>query len=190
MGTQPVASLANLPPGPLRAQIVLAVTRDNEHPGLTELITRLALLGPFHLIAGSEWLPDQDSLRRAVRRHTAAVDEALGHPNLGRPATCLQLRDQLEQASLQDYPVLVLDFLHYFYDPNVDVSLRKRVLEQCCMALSRLSQSRPVLVLVRHLPMEEYEQFFPSIASIAREIFEAGQNSPPPASQPALFERG
>ncbi len=180
-------SLASLPPVPLSPRVLVVVTRDRDHEGLTNLITRLALRGPFHLIAGGEWLPDQGSLRRSVRRHTVNVHETLDHLILGRPSTCLQLREQLAQADMQEHLILILDFLHYFYDPDVDLSLRQRILEQCCCSVKHLSRSKPVIVLVQQLPVEEYEHFFPVLTSVADEILEEETVSAETISQPSLF---
>jgi hypothetical protein len=187
MNTQPVTSLANLPPVPLLPRVFVVVTSGRQIEGLTELITRLALHGPFHLIAGGEWLPDQDSLRRSVRRHTVAVERALDHPILGRPATCLQLRDQLLCADSPNDLLLILDFLHHFHNPDIDLSLRQRVLEDCCCKIRLLSQTIPVIILVQKLDVEEYQQFFPALASIADEILEAEEANAPDAVQGLLF---
>lgn len=154
----------------------------------TVLITRLALHGSFFLIAGGEWLPDQDSMHRAVRRHTKAVEETLKHVILARPSTCFQLRDQLKQARFQPRPVLILDVLHHFYDPDIDLSLRQRLLEDCCQSLVNLSRSRLVVVLVERLPVEEYERFIPILASVADETLEVEIENPRPEElQPSLF---
>ena len=180
-------SLARTPSLSLSNRVLLAVIKEHDDKAITEFITRLALGGSFHLISCGHWLPDQDSLRRSVRRYTVAVNEILNHPNLGRPATCLQLRDQLEQAELQPYPILVLNFLHHFFDPDVDVSLRRRVLDQCCQQVKHLSSSKPVVILIQELPTEEYQQFFPLLNSIADEVIEAVAESVARISQPLLF---
>jgi hypothetical protein len=168
-------------------QVFLGVLREKEYEALTELIVRLALRGPFHLISCGGWLPDQDGIRRAVRRYTTAVDEILDHPILGRPATCLQLWDQLIMADSQDHPIFILNFLHHFYDPDVDLSLRQRTLEQCCQQVQRLARSRSVYVLVQHLPTEDYQRFLPFVASIADEILEVQEKSQSQALQYSLF---
>jgi hypothetical protein len=155
---------------------------------LTELITRLALHGSFFLIAGGEWLPDQDSLRRAVRRHTTRVEETLARISLARPSTCLQLRAQLEDVRSQSRVILILDFFHHFYDPDIDLSLRQRVLQECCRSLRNLSRSQPVFVIVERLPVEEYDRFFPLLDSIAGEILEVEiENLQPEERQSPLF---
>lgn len=181
------ASLARISSLSFANRLLLAVIKERDDKAITELITRLALGGSFHLISCGHWLPDQDSQKRSIRRHTVAVDEALDHPILGRPATCLQLLDQLEQAGLQPYPILVLNFLHHFFDPDVDFPLRRRVLDQCCQEAKHLSSSKPVVILIQELPTEEYRQFFPLLNSIADEVMESAPESAARTSQPLLF---
>ena len=172
MKTQTALSLANLSLSPIPPRVTLGILKRREHEALTELIAQLALRGSFHLIAGSEWLPDQDSLRRSVRRYTTEVNEILEHPILGRPSTYLQMLDQLTSANSQKYPMVVLDFLHFFYDPDIDFSQRQRVLKQCCQIIRHLAQSKSVFVLIQYLPIEEYQLFLPVLTSIADEILE------------------
>ena len=168
-------------------RLLLIVLANKEHESVTELIAALALRGAFDLIAAGEWLPDQSRLRRALRRHTVAVKETLDHPILARPFTCFQLRDQLEGAGSQNRLMLILDFLHHFYNPDLDLSLRQRVLEQCRQHLGRLSRSKRVIVLVQHLSVDEYQQFFPMIASVADEILEAENDTSSQALQDSAF---
>ncbi len=187
MKTQSGISLANLPRLPLSPQVSVGVIRGKQYKELTELIARFALRGYFHFIVGGEWLPDQDSLRRAIRRYTTAVEETLGHPILGRPSTCLQLRDQLAMADAQNRPIFILDFLHHFFDPDVDLSLRKRVLEGCCQSTQNLARAKSVFILVPCTSTEEYRQFFPRLASIADEILEIEELPQPASLQYSLF---
>ncbi len=190
MSTQTVLSLANVPPVPLSSRVLLVVLRDTDRDALTELIARLALRGPFHLIPGSEWLPDQDRLKRSVRRYTTAVHDTLDHPIVGRPSTCLQMLEQLTSADSQPHPILVLDFLHYFYDPDVDLSLRQRTLERCCQSVQQLARSKPVVVLAQQVAVEEYQLFFPLVSSIADEILEIGEDPASPTSQLSFLGAG
>ena len=142
---------------------------------------------PFYLIAAGEWLPEHDELRYAVFRYTVAFDEVLNNLTLSRPFTCLQLLDLLTEADRQNKPILILDFLHLFYDADVDLSLRDSTLEQCCQYAKRLSFSTPIVVLVPDLNIADYRRFFPFIASIADEIVEANQQPAVEASQGLLF---
>jgi hypothetical protein len=187
MNPQPAISLANRPIRLLPHRVILAVVQGHASRGMTELIARLALRGPFHLISSGHWLPDQDSLRRAVRRYTLRVNETLDHLILGRPATCLQLRDQLIQAELQPHPVFALNFLNHFFDPDVELSLRQQVLGQCCQLVKHLSAGRSVVVLVEDLPTQEYQEFLPRLASIADEVLRPAGESEGEASQLSLL---
>ena len=87
-----------------------------------------------------------------------------------RPMTCLQLLDLLMEADLHNRPTLILNFLYHFYNTDVELSLRERILEQCCQYTKRLALSNPVVILVPRLSTNEYRRFFPLLASIADEI--------------------
>lgn len=167
--------------------LLLVETASKEREVVTQLIIQLALHGPFNLIAGDEWLPDRDTLYRSVRRYTLAVEETLDRPNLMRPMTCLQLLDLLMEADMQNRPTLILDFLHHFYNADVELSLRDRVLEQCCQYTKRLAFSNSVVVLVPRLSTNEYRRFFPLLASIANEIIPVKESPVTEAVQDLLF---
>ena len=167
--------------------LLLVETASKEREVVTELIIQLALHGPFNLITGDEWLPDRDTLYRSVRRYTLAVEETLDHPHLMRPMTCLQLLDLLMEADMQNKPTLILDFLHHFYNADVELSLRDRVLEQCCQYTKRLAFSNSVVVLVPRLSTNEYRRFFPLLASIANEIIPVKESPETEAIQNLLF---
>ena len=162
-------------------------TVGKESEVITELITQLALRGSFNLIAGDEWVPDRDTLYRSVRRYTLAVEEVLDNPSLMRPMTCLQLLDLLMDADMQNKPTLILDFLYHFYNADVELSLRDRILEQCCQYTKRLALSNSVVVLVPRLSTNEYRRFFPLLASIADEIIPVKENPTSEAVQDLLF---
>lgn len=168
-------------------RLLLVKTPDRAHEAITELIVQWALRGPLYLIAAGEWLPDHDELRYAVFRYTAAFDEVLNNLTLSRPFTCLQLLDLLIEADQQNKPTLLLDFLHLFYDADVDLLLRESTVEQCCQHTKRLSFSNPVVVLVPDLNIEDYRRFFPFVVSVADEIIEAKKQPPAEASQGLLF---
>jgi hypothetical protein len=187
MGSVASSLLSYLPSLSRNGKLTVGILHEKYHEELTEFIALLALRGPYHLIVGGEWLPDQDHLRRAVRRHTTAVAEVLERLILGRPSTCLQLRDQLEKAEIQPHPVFVLNFFHHFFDPDVDLTLRIRVLEDCCKSLQILAISKPILVLVRALPVDEYQDFLSSLTSIANEIIEIEEKTTTEAVQHTLF---
>ncbi len=168
-------------------RLLLVKTPDRAHEAITELIVRWTLRGPFYLITAGEWFPEHDELRYAVFRYTVAFDEVLNNLTLSRPFTCLQLLDLLIEGDKQNKPILILDFLHLFFDADVDLSLRESTLEQCCQQAKRLSSFNPIVVLIPDLNIEDYRRFFPFIASVADEIVEANQRPAAEASQGLLF---
>jgi hypothetical protein len=165
-------------------------TDGKEHEMITELIVQLALRGPYNLIAVDEWLPDRDTLYRSVRRYTLRIDETLNRPKIKRPMTCLQLLDLLVAPDIQCRPTLILNFLHHFYNADVKLSLRDRILGQCCRYTRHLSLCHPVVVLVPRRSTEEYNRFFPVLAAVADEIVPIADCVVRGASQNTFFGGG
>ena len=162
-------------------------TDGKEHEAVTKLIVQLALRGSYNLIAVDEWLPDRDTLYRSVRKYTLKIEETLDNPKLKRPMTCLQLLDLLMEADMENRPTLILNFLHHFYNADVELSLRDRILGQCCQYTKRLSLCNPVVVLVPRLFTEEFNRFFPVLAAVADEIIPVAECTAIEASQSSLF---
>ena len=168
--------------------LLLVETIGKERDRITNLVVQLALRGPFNLIAGDEWLPDRDTLMRLVRRYTLNIEETLDNPRLRRPMTCLQLLDLLMEAHKGNRPTLITNFLHHFHNGDVELSLRDRVLEQCCQYTKRLSLSNSVFVLVPRLNTEDYKRFFPVLASIANEMIPVEEELEREDMQGLLFQ--
>ncbi|HEY9711099.1 MAG TPA: hypothetical protein V6D48_23025 [Oculatellaceae cyanobacterium] len=166
-------------------QIVETLGKEREM--LAKQIVQLALRGAYNLIAVDEWLPDRDTLYREVRRYTLKIEETLDNPNIKRPMTCLQLLDLLMEADMQNRPTLILNFLHHFYNADVQLTLRDRILEKCCQYTKRLSLCNPVVVLVPRLSSEEYRRFFPVLAALADEIIPVVERVEIKSSQGSLF---
>jgi hypothetical protein len=162
-------------------------TLGKEREMLTKQIVQLALRGAYNLIAVDEWLPDRDTLYREVRRYTLKIEETLDNPSIKRPMTCLQLLDLLMEADMQNRPTLISNFLHHFYNVDVELSLRDRVLEKCCQYTKRLSLCNPVVILVPRLSSEEYKRFFPVLAALADEIIPVEERVEIKSSQGSLF---
>ncbi len=182
-------TLPRLLPQSLSAQtprLLLVQTEGRLSEGITELFAALALRGPFYAIAGGEWLPTY-ALVRSLRRKTVAMHEILGRIRLARPFTCYQVLDLLTDIRPERDPVLILDFLHHFHNPDLPLDVRRRVLEQCCQRLERLSLARPLLVFVQALDSDEYRSFFPLVQRLADQVLQSAEPEPMAALQPALF---
>lgn len=153
-------------------QLLVVQTPDKAHQEIIELITQWVLRASFYLIAAGDWIPDHDDLRYSVFRYTNAINETLDNMSLVRARTCFQLLDLLKAANGQNKPVLILDFLHHFYNADVELFTRDEILEQCCQYIKQLSMSNPVVVLVPNLKTEDYRRFFPILAVVSDEISE------------------
>ena len=169
MNTLPQPASNSLQLAGQSTRLRLIETAGRQGAGITELFATLALRGSFYAIAGGEWIPTY-ALVQTVRRKTPDVQHVLGRVRLARPFTCYQVLDLLEDIRPERDPVLVLDFLHHFYNPDIQNSVRRRVLERCCKHLQRLALMRPLIVFVERLQTEEYRQFFPLAAAVADEV--------------------
>jgi len=74
------------------------------------------------------------------------------------------------EADKEKKSVLILDPLHHFYNADIKLPVRDRILGQCCELIKRLSSSNYVAVLVPKLDTEEYKRFFPALAAVADEV--------------------
>jgi hypothetical protein len=168
------------------ARLRLIETAGRQSQGVTELFAALALRGSFYAIAGGEWLPTY-TLVQSVRYRTTEVQQALGRVQLARPFTCYQMLDLLKDIRPERDPILVLDFLHHFINPDIQPPVRRRVLEQCCRYLQRLALLRPLIVLVERVQTEEYRQLFPLVAATADEILQMDEMPAAEDVQLSLF---
>ena len=146
--------------------LALILTVGKARAEITELIAELVLRGPLFIVAASEWLPAYE-LARVLRKRTIKVREILDHLYAARASTCYRLVDSLGNLPSNGEPILVLDFLHTFYDTNVPLDIRLRKLRECCRELKRLAFYRPVILMTQVLSIEDYEKFIPALCSIA-----------------------
>jgi hypothetical protein len=166
-------------------RFLLVATLGMEREKITEVIGQLALRGPVTILAGSDWLPG-DRLARSLRRSTVEVSRVLERASLARAFTCYQLANLLGGVKPDGAPLLVLDFLHTFYSPDIPLPVRIKTLKQCCQHLQRLSRSKPVAVMLRQQPVEDYRFFYPFLAVMADEILLPAQRTAD-ATQAGLF---
>lgn len=186
MNTLPDLLSALLQPERHHAHLRVIETAGKQREGITELFATLALRGSFYAIAGGEWMPTY-ALVRSVRRRTPNVKQVLARIRLARPFTCYQVLDLLENIQPDPEPVIVLDLLHHFYNPDIAPAIRQRVLEQCSKQLQRLALSKPTIVTIQQVPDKEYARFFPLIASTADEVLQAAGFTGAVAEQPLLL---
>ena len=168
-------------------QLLLLETNGRERENIIELITQWVLRGSFFLIVAGDWFVDHDDVRYSVFRYTNAFDEILDCLRLVRARTCFQLLDLLVEADKENKSVLILDPLHHFYNADVELSVRDRILEKCCQLTKRLSLSNYIALLVPKVDIEDHKRFFPLLAAVADEIIPVAESSEIVASQGLLF---
>ena len=154
---------------PYRPQLV--ITDRHEQQKIVELIAASALRGSLYIIAGSEWLPSY-RVAHSIRRSTVEFERVLNNVRLARAFTCYQLLDLIAAAPTDGVPVLVLDFLHTFFSPDIPLPVRLRTLRECCHHLRGLSHHQPVTVFALREPIKDYEILYPIIAASAGEVLQ------------------
>lgn len=178
--------LSKLPIEQTRSRgLALLLTADKAHVRITEFIAAQILSGPLFVISGDEWLPAFE-LTRLLRKKTLNVRETLQRLYTVRSSTCYRLLDSLANIPLDGEPILVLEFLHTFYDSDIPLRVRLFKLRECCRQLRRLSIYRPVTVMTQELRTEDYEKFIPALYSITDRIFTLDPEQEQ-IKQPALF---
>ncbi len=178
--------LLNLPTDITRQRsLILLLTTDKARTGITELIAALILSSPLFVIAASEWLPAFE-LTRILRKRTLEIRLTLNRLYSVRASTSYRLLDSLANIPSNGEPILVLDFLHTFYDPDVLLLVRLRTLRECCRQLRRLALYRPVIAITQQMPVDDYEKFSPALRSVADKILTL-EPELEQVKQPALF---
>jgi hypothetical protein len=168
-------------------QLLIQETLGREREKVVKLITQWVLRGSFFVIAAGDWFVDHDDVRYSVFRYTNNFDNILDRLRLVRARTCFQLLDLLKEADNENQPVLILDPLHHFYNADVELATRGRVLEQCSHYIKRLSLSNPVALLIPKLDIEDHRRFFPLLAAIADEIIPVEYKTETEVLQGLLF---
>lgn len=145
--------------------LALLLTQDRARQSKTELIANLILKSPLFVVSGDEWLPSF-VLPRMIREQTTEIKTVTNHLYTVRASTCYRLYDSLANIPSKGEPILVMDFLHTFYDTDIPLRTRLFRLRECCRELKRLAFYRPVMVMTQEGEGEDYEKFLPALASI------------------------
>jgi len=138
----------NIIPNPLPCGLRLVIARHAAQPRMLELAARLAALGSLRVLDGGNQF-NPLPVARTLRSLTLQLESALAGIRISRAFTCYQALALLEQETLPNRPVLVLDLLSTFYDESVPLPEARRLLGFCLKHLRRLSASAPVVVSAR-----------------------------------------
>lgn len=129
---------------PRQLHLVIAPHRAQRQM-MTLLTARLALTGSVRLLDAGNCF-DGYGLARQLRQQTSYWQQALERVSVARAFTCYQVETLLTEAVADPSPVLVLNLLDTFYDENVKLAERMRLLEVSLAELRRLCRQASVAV--------------------------------------------
>jgi len=129
---------------PRQLHLVIAPHRAQRQM-MTILTARLALTGRVRLLDAGNCF-DGYGLARQLRQQTSYWQQALERVSVARAFTCYQVETLLTDSVSDFSPVLVLNLLDTFYDENVKLNERLRLLEVSLAELRRLCRAASVAV--------------------------------------------
>ena len=129
---------------PRQLHLVLA-SHHAQRQMMTLLTARLALTGRVRLVDAGNCF-DGYGLARQLRQDTSFWQKALERVSVARAFTCYQVETLLTESVADAAPVLVLNLLDTFYDENVKLAERLRLLEISLSELRRLCRAASVAV--------------------------------------------
>jgi hypothetical protein len=112
---------------------------------MTILTARLALTGRVRLLDAGNCF-DGYGLARQLRQQTSYWQPALERVSVARAFTCYQVETLLSESVADFSPILVLNLLDTFYDENVKLAERVRLLEVSLAEIRRLCRAASVAV--------------------------------------------
>jgi hypothetical protein len=168
-------SLPVLTPGKLS---LLVAPRAFLKQAMPPLIARQALSGRLHVLDGGNCF-NAYGVSRALRRQSHQMPDHLENIMVARAFTCYQVVTLLSETWTDGLPVLALELLATFYDENVRISERRRLLEHSLAHLQRLSRSTSVAITANIPPPTGQEQWLRMLEESASQVWQLeGQADP------------
>jgi hypothetical protein len=173
--------LVRIAPG--RLHLLISSRRDGRRL-MNALAARLALEGPLQVLDGGNSL-DVYTIARIARQQAARPEAVLQRVHIARAFTCYQMSSLLAEHCDRPIPTLVLDVLATFYDENVRLEERRRLLELGLAALRRLSRQVPVAVSASPVEATQPIELLRRLAAVADQCWHA--SAPVIPTQGRLF---
>jgi hypothetical protein len=151
---------------------------------MTILAARLALTGRVRLVDAGNCF-DGYGLARQLRRQTSYWQPALDRVSVARAFTCYQVETLLTESVADFSPVLVLNLLDTFYDENVKLPERVRLLEASLAELRRLCRAASVAVSASLPARDQPGELLEMLAGAAGQVWSFEE--PQPAEPLRLF---
>ncbi len=154
---------------PRQLHLVIAPHRAQRQM-MTILTARLALTGPVRLLDAGNCF-DGYGLARQLRQQTSHWQQALGRVSVARAFTCYQVETLLSESVADTSPVLVLNLLDTFYDENVKLVERLRLLEVSLGELRRLCRAASVAVSASLPGRDQPGELLDTLAGAAGQVW-------------------
>jgi len=151
---------------------------------MTVLTARLALTGRVRLVDAGNCF-DGYGLARQLRQQTPYWQAALDRVSVARAFTCYQVETLLTESISDFSPVLVLNLLDTFYDENVKLAERLRLLEVSLAELRRLCRTASVAVSASQPKRDQPGELLEQLAAAAGQVLSFEE--PQPAEPLRLF---
>lgn len=147
---------------------------------LLELAARVAHSSPLRVLDGGNCF-NAYVVARELARHTVDVESALRRIQVARAFTCYQVLELLHDTPAESVPTLVLHILDTFYDENVPLAERQRLLDNSLWELRRLSSGSSVGVSARRpsVRLPEAEELLRRLELAADHVWRAEAESEP-----------
>ncbi|MBN1315748.1 MAG: hypothetical protein JXA42_09780 [Anaerolineales bacterium] len=152
MSLNPLLSLQHL--GPTGLALLVAPSRIKEMERI--IIPELAMRGNVHVIVGGHGL-DADAILRAIRSRTPDAVRIRERVRVRRAPTAYSMRAALQDTPLTHEPLIILNFLATFYDPDREHWKSWQALQESINELNRLQQLAPIMATVRPPPDDKPE---------------------------------
>lgn len=168
---------------PRQLHLVLAPHRAQRQM-MTILAARLALTGRVRLVDAGNCF-DGYGLARQLRQQTSYWQAALERVSVARAFTCYQVETLLTESVSDFSPLLVLNLLDTFYDENVKLAERMRLLEVSLAELRRLCRAASVAVSASVPARDQPGELLEMLAGTAGQVWSFEE--PQPAEPLRLF---
>ncbi len=129
-------------------RLSVVVTPESSTSVMLDLVARIASRSYLRVLDGGNSF-NAYNVARGVGRLTPHITTAMSRIQVARAFTCYQMLELIKSTPAGPSPIMVLKLLSTFYDENVPLDERRRLLEKAIKELRRLSSSCPVGVSVR-----------------------------------------
>jgi hypothetical protein len=161
---------------PRQLHLVLA-SHHAQRQMMTILTARLALTGRVRLVDAGNCF-DGYGLARQLRQQTSYWRAALERVSVARAFTCYQVETLLTEVVTDASPVLVLNLLDTFYDENVKLTERLRLLDVSLAELRRLCRMASVAVSASYPTRDQPGELLEVLAGAAGQVWSFEEPQP------------